>query len=116
MSTLELSITNYGTTAFCGKLIATQSAREQQKYGRAGAVAEEVLSSIRTIAAFGGEKREIQRYNEIFMISKNNLILICRHTMHCFDTVYPIFENDNWKTWIGLLSRGLIGSTSVILR
>lgn len=42
-------------------MIATQAAREQQKYGKAGAVAEEVLSSIRTVVAFGGEKREIKR-------------------------------------------------------
>jgi len=43
-------------------MIATQSAREQQKYGKAGGVAEEVLSCIRTVASFGGERREIRRY------------------------------------------------------
>jgi len=29
--------------------------REQKEYASAGAVAEEVLSSIRTVVAFGGE-------------------------------------------------------------
>jgi ABC-type multidrug transport system fused ATPase/permease subunit len=43
------------------QIIATQSAREQQKYGKAGAVAEEVLSCIKTIQSFGGEQREIKR-------------------------------------------------------
>lgn len=38
--------------------------RELQSYSNAGAVAEEVLLSIRTVAAFGGEKKECERYNE----------------------------------------------------
>jgi len=33
-----------------------------------------------------------------------------------FGTVWPVWKNENWKTWIGLLSRGIIGSSSVILR
>ncbi|CAL8122538.1 unnamed protein product [Orchesella dallaii] len=33
-----------------------------------------------------------------------------------FHSVWPVFKNDNWKTWIGLVSRGIIGSSSVILR
>lgn len=43
-------------------MIATQATREQQKYGKAGGIAEEVLSSIRTVVAFSGERREIIRY------------------------------------------------------
>ena len=30
-------------------------------YASAGAIAEEVLSSIRTVAAFGGEQKEVER-------------------------------------------------------
>ena len=41
--------------------MATFTVREQSVYAAAGAVAEEVLSSIRTVVAFGGEKREVQR-------------------------------------------------------
>ncbi|ELU18040.1 hypothetical protein CAPTEDRAFT_197681 [Capitella teleta] len=33
-------------------------------YGGAGAVAEEVLSAIKTVAAFGGEKKEVERYSQ----------------------------------------------------
>uniref|UniRef100_A0A3B4GMP2 Bile salt export pump n=1 Tax=Pundamilia nyererei TaxID=303518 RepID=A0A3B4GMP2_9CICH len=36
---------------------------ELQAYAKAGSVADEVLSSIRTVAAFGGEKKEVQRYD-----------------------------------------------------
>jgi len=35
--------------------------REQKEYASAGAVAEEVLSSIRTVVAFGGEYKEAKR-------------------------------------------------------
>jgi len=37
--------------------------KELDAYAKAGSVAEEVLSSIRTVAAFGGEKKEIERYS-----------------------------------------------------
>uniref|UniRef100_A0A3B3R3N4 Bile salt export pump n=1 Tax=Paramormyrops kingsleyae TaxID=1676925 RepID=A0A3B3R3N4_9TELE len=36
---------------------------ELQAYAKAGAVADEVLSSIRTVAAFGGERKEVERYD-----------------------------------------------------
>lgn len=38
------------------------SGEELEAYGTAGAVAEEVLSSIRTVVSFGGEEKEIERY------------------------------------------------------
>ena len=31
-------------------------------YGKAGSIAEEVLSSIRTVVAFGGQEKEVERY------------------------------------------------------
>ncbi len=37
------------------------ASREQKEYASAGAVAEEVLSSIRTVVAFGGEYKEGER-------------------------------------------------------
>ena len=45
--------------------IVTQfTSREQNAYAKAGAIAEEVLSSIRTVIAFGGEEKEAQRYGK----------------------------------------------------
>nr|XP_057907080.1 bile salt export pump-like [Doryrhamphus excisus] len=44
--------------------VAKLTGMELQAYAKAGAVADEVLSSIRTVAAFGGEKKEVQRYDK----------------------------------------------------
>ena len=38
------------------------TSKELMAYAGAGNVAEEVLSSIRTVAAFGGEEKEIERF------------------------------------------------------
>ena len=43
------------------KLTAAFTSQEQKQYASAGAVAEEVLSSIRTVYAFGGEKQAAAR-------------------------------------------------------
>ncbi|XP_054914982.1 bile salt export pump [Poeciliopsis prolifica] len=43
--------------------VAKLTGMELQAYAKAGAVADEVLSSIRTVAAFGGEKKEVDRYD-----------------------------------------------------
>uniref|UniRef100_A0A674NB95 Bile salt export pump n=1 Tax=Takifugu rubripes TaxID=31033 RepID=A0A674NB95_TAKRU len=43
--------------------VAKLTGMELQAYAKAGAVADEVLSSIRTVAAFGGEKKEVNRYD-----------------------------------------------------
>ena len=51
-----------GTTgAMLGKLGATMTAKELKAYAKAGAVAEEVLTAIRTVTAFGGQKKESKR-------------------------------------------------------
>lgn len=47
--------------AIFGKLTAAFTSKEQKEYASAGAVAEEVLSSIRTVFAFGGETKEVMR-------------------------------------------------------
>ena len=44
-----------------GQVIASFTVREQSAYAAAGAVAEEVISSIRTVVAFGGEEKEAGR-------------------------------------------------------
>ena len=43
------------------QLISSFASQEQKEYASAGAVAEEVLSSIRTVISFGGESREAER-------------------------------------------------------
>nr|XP_040221248.2 multidrug resistance protein homolog 49 [Anopheles coluzzii]XP_040221249.2 multidrug resistance protein homolog 49 [Anopheles coluzzii] len=51
-------------TAFVAKMQSTLTEKELKSYSSAGAVAEEVLGSIRTVVAFGGEKKEADRYRE----------------------------------------------------
>ncbi|GAB0096239.1 Multidrug resistance protein homolog 65 [Sergentomyia squamirostris] len=47
---------------FVLKFQSALTAKELDAYSNAGAVAEEVLSSIRTVVAFGGEEKEADRY------------------------------------------------------
>ena len=42
-------------------MVASFTVREQNAYAAAGGVAEEVISSIRTVVAFGGEEKEGDR-------------------------------------------------------
>ncbi|GMS96197.1 hypothetical protein PENTCL1PPCAC_18372, partial [Pristionchus entomophagus] len=44
-------------------IVSTFMHAEALKYGKAGSVAEEVISSIRTVVAFNGLERECQRYD-----------------------------------------------------
>uniref|UniRef100_A0A3Q2Z3Q5 ATP-binding cassette, sub-family B (MDR/TAP), member 4 n=1 Tax=Hippocampus comes TaxID=109280 RepID=A0A3Q2Z3Q5_HIPCM len=53
------------------KVVTSFTAKEQAAYAKAGAVAEEVLSAIRTVFAFSGQKREIQRYHKNLEEAKN---------------------------------------------
>lgn len=48
--------------AFLGKLLADSATEGQAAYAKAGGVADEVLSGIRTIVAFGSEDRSADRY------------------------------------------------------
>ncbi|CAH0547999.1 unnamed protein product [Brassicogethes aeneus] len=44
--------------------------KELEAYGSASAIAEEVLTSIRTVVAFGGQHKEMQRYTEKLNVAK----------------------------------------------
>ncbi|KAG8587247.1 hypothetical protein GDO81_005610, partial [Engystomops pustulosus] len=47
------------------------TSKELSAYAKAGSVAEEVLSSVRTVVAFGGQEKEIQRYTNNLGEAKN---------------------------------------------
>ncbi|XP_004857677.1 bile salt export pump isoform X2 [Heterocephalus glaber] len=57
--------------AFIGLSVAKFTDLELKAYAKAGCVADEVISSMRTVAAFGGEKKEVERY-------ENNLVFAQR--------------------------------------
>uniref|UniRef100_A0A7N8XE83 ATP-binding cassette, sub-family B (MDR/TAP), member 4 n=1 Tax=Mastacembelus armatus TaxID=205130 RepID=A0A7N8XE83_9TELE len=52
------------SAALFSKVLASFTSKEQTAYAKAGAVAEEVLSAIRTVFAFSGQEREIKRYQK----------------------------------------------------
>lgn len=48
------------------KILSSFTDKELQAYAKAGAVAEEVLAAIRTVIAFGGQKKELERSSSLF--------------------------------------------------
>ncbi|KAM4706234.1 ATP-binding cassette sub-family B member 5-like [Rhinophrynus dorsalis] len=52
------------TTSISSKMMVSLTSKELSAYAKAGAVAEEVLTSIRTVVAFGGQDKEIKRYSK----------------------------------------------------
>ncbi|CAG9761758.1 unnamed protein product [Ceutorhynchus assimilis] len=64
VSLLAVGLISFLTTKF--------SQKELDAYAQAGSIAEEVLTSIRTVVAFGGQKLETTRYNESLIFAKNN--------------------------------------------
>ncbi|XP_065884882.1 ATP-dependent translocase ABCB1-like [Dysidea avara] len=51
------------SAAFVVRMLAKFSSEGLKEYASAGAVAEEVFSSIRTVISFGGQQKEIDRYS-----------------------------------------------------
>ncbi|CAG8490812.1 6915_t:CDS:10 [Gigaspora margarita] len=49
---------------FMARALSRGTSEGQDAYAAAGGVAEQVFSGIRTVTAFGGQKREIERYTE----------------------------------------------------
>ncbi|XP_051818316.1 ATP-dependent translocase ABCB1 [Antechinus flavipes] len=56
---------------FWAKILSSFTDKESLAYAKAGAVAEEVLAAIRTVIAFGGQKKELERYNRNLEEAKN---------------------------------------------
>ncbi|XP_008587624.1 PREDICTED: multidrug resistance protein 3 isoform X2 [Galeopterus variegatus] len=52
------------STAIWAKILSAFSDKELAAYAKAGAVAEEALGAIRTVIAFGGQNKELQRYQK----------------------------------------------------
>ncbi|XP_059052145.1 ATP-dependent translocase ABCB1-like [Achroia grisella] len=58
----------YAVLGLSGWISAKLSVKETEATGKAGAVAEEVLSSIRTVYAFNGQEKEIERYQSLLKV------------------------------------------------
>ncbi|XP_043365314.1 ATP-dependent translocase ABCB1-like isoform X2 [Dermochelys coriacea] len=59
------------SAAIWAKILSAFTDQELTAYAKAGAVAEEVLAAIRTVIAFGGQKKEIERYHKNLEDAKN---------------------------------------------
>ena len=53
-----------GAAFLMAKVLSGGSTDEQAAYASAGGVAQQVLSSMKTVVSFGGEEREIKRYSK----------------------------------------------------
>jgi ABC-type multidrug transport system fused ATPase/permease subunit len=72
------------------KIGAASTSQSSGAYAEAGIVANQVLSSMRTVSAFGGEKRDIERYNKFLDIAEKSEIkkALARGTgIACFQSV-----------------------------
>ncbi|XP_063089932.1 ATP-dependent translocase ABCB1 isoform X1 [Cavia porcellus] len=52
------------SAAIWAKILSSFTDKELSAYAKAGAVAEEALAAIRTVIAFGGQSKELERYNK----------------------------------------------------
>lgn len=73
----------------------TRAAHAQQMYAEAGAVAEETLSSIRTVSSLTAEHRAIQKFNERSLEVERGNITQGR----VFAMVLGVFRSCSWLTY-----------------
>ncbi|UJR24257.1 hypothetical protein I4U23_027224 [Adineta vaga] len=71
LSTLPIILTSFIITSM---IIRKFSAIELKAYGNAGIIAEEAISSIRTVLSYNGQEKEIQRYEQSLDKAKKSAI------------------------------------------
>ncbi|KAA8494946.1 Multidrug resistance protein 1B [Porphyridium purpureum] len=95
--------------ALFAKFSADATVQGQQAYASAGAIAEEVFSLIRTVVAFGGEEREMGRYNaELSAAYKTGVKRAALSGAAIGLTMFIIFASYGLGFWYGneLVQRG----------
>uniref|UniRef100_A0A8B9KQN6 ATP-binding cassette, sub-family B (MDR/TAP), member 5 n=1 Tax=Astyanax mexicanus TaxID=7994 RepID=A0A8B9KQN6_ASTMX len=60
-----------GSAAVWSKILATLTGKELSAYAKAGAVAEEILVAIRTVVAFNGQQKALEKYEKNLVDAKN---------------------------------------------
>lgn len=60
------------STAYVAKMQTSLTEKELQSYSSAGGVAEEVISGIRTVFAFSGQGKEVDRYSTRLVSAEKN--------------------------------------------
>ncbi|NXC04269.1 MDR1 protein, partial [Orthonyx spaldingii] len=59
-----------GSAAVWSTLLASLTAKELSAYAKAGAVAEEILTAIRTVVAFNGQQKALEKYDANLEMAK----------------------------------------------
>ncbi|NWV27208.1 MDR1 protein, partial [Origma solitaria] len=59
-----------GSAAIWSTLLASLTAKELSAYAKAGAVAEEILTAIRTVVAFNGQQKALEKYDANLEMAK----------------------------------------------
>ncbi|XP_008629567.2 PREDICTED: ATP-binding cassette sub-family B member 5 isoform X1 [Corvus brachyrhynchos] len=59
------------STAVWSTLLASLTAKELSAYAKAGAVAEEILTAIRTVVAFNGQQKALEKYDANLEMAKS---------------------------------------------
>uniref|UniRef100_A0A9J8DET0 ATP-binding cassette sub-family B member 5 n=1 Tax=Cyprinus carpio carpio TaxID=630221 RepID=A0A9J8DET0_CYPCA len=60
-----------GSAAVWSKILASLTSKELTAYANAGAVAEEILFAFRTVVAFNGQKKAVEKYEKNLVEAKN---------------------------------------------
>ncbi|TMW55286.1 hypothetical protein Poli38472_013177 [Pythium oligandrum] len=81
-----------GTMSFLLNLLRGHAARSQKEYAEAGAIAEETIASMRTIASLTAEKQAMERYNAKTKLVEGNSIAIWRRAA----IVNGIYTGSGW--------------------
>ncbi|CAG9824228.1 unnamed protein product [Phaedon cochleariae] len=85
------------------KIAAKYSKEEMEAYGEAGAVAEEVISSIKTVVAFDGQWKETKLYENHLIEAKCNNIKRCIFiSINNFCLWFCIFACYSLTYWYGV--------------
>ncbi|XP_056649119.1 ATP-dependent translocase ABCB1-like [Diorhabda sublineata] len=85
------------------KLNAKYAKNEMQAYADSGAVAEEVISLIPTVTAFGGQQKELERYSKNLVIAKKNNIKRAIFNAVGFGSMYTLlFSSYALAFWYGV--------------
>ena len=86
-----------------GFVLTKASNDESKVYAKAGAIAEEALSSIRTVVAFGGEKKEVDKYAEELKTAKKNGIIRSVLTTSSMGLVFAVmYAVQGLGLWYGV--------------
>ena len=86
-----------------GFILTKASNDESKVYAKAGAIAEEALGSIRTVAAFGGEKKEVENYASELKTAKKNGIVRSILTTSSMGLVFAVmYSVQGLGLWYGV--------------